>query len=518
MSGGANNFTPNHTSPSSEPGTFWGLFGHRNINTEDNWSWEREVRGYREDADVRKAELERARHMRNTDVIRHPDKFPHLRSTFERGLEDYGKVQIGTAAMGGYSRLEAIQPEQAMPTNPILDPDSTDNANAVIRNPDRRSYDPIIGAYRDEIVEETPRFSPAPPPRPIDKEAGASDVARYAKERERHNRTQEWMPGRPKGGRSLREARPGPILGDDIDEETKRSNEEIQNQHKEEKSKAFNNIFQVHPDQKAEIRAKLGELKSTQTVITGALNRRMVREGGYDPVTLRDRRTGDAVGPLPDKQNTQKMKSVAAGFAAVSRTGANVAYALGSDRYGDPEGGKEKEQKINHAQVDHVKGLMANETRIEAGQHDLEDREIIPSNVQALMDSRYAEYFDPNEEMYDTWENRQVAKAANRTHGGAGVSTIIADYMPSLTAEDLLQNDTMTTWAPRVERADTGDKGMAYTKKIDNYQRKDHGEGLYTTATGHSGMPMSSPIRLWPEERKEISAQAKRIGRAEKGI
>jgi hypothetical protein len=45
--------------------------------------------------------------------------------------------------------------------------------------------------------------------------------------------------------------------------------------------------------------------------------------------------------------------------AELSRTGAHVAYALGSDRYGDPEEGTAKEKNIN----------MENEARVEAGLH-----------------------------------------------------------------------------------------------------------------------------------------------------
>ena len=60
-----------------------------------------------------------------------------------------------------------------------------------------------------------------------------------------------------------------------------------------------------------------------------------MREGGYNPVTLRDRRTGDGVGPLPDTMMEQKV-SMATKHGKNARSGANVAYALGSDRYGVP--------------------------------------------------------------------------------------------------------------------------------------------------------------------------------------
>ena len=105
---------------------------------------------------------------------------------------------------------------------------------------------------------------------------------------------------------------------------------------------------------------------------------------------------------------------MAGSLATKHRTGANVAYALGSDRYGDPDGGKGIEVKVGVAQVDHVSMLMENEGRVEAGFHDLEEREKIPSNVERLMDSRYIAGFDPHDEHLDTMENTQVNIHANR--------------------------------------------------------------------------------------------------------
>ena len=134
-------------------------------------------------------------------------------------------------------------------------------------------------------------------------------------------------------------------------------------------------------------------------ILTRRLAPRQVREGGYDPVTLRDRRTGDEVGPLPDSQIGHKVESIAGSLAKQHMTGAHVAYALGSDRYGDPDAGNVTNVKVHQAHVDHVSMIMQNEGRVEAGGHDLEEREKVPSNVEKLMDLRYADEFEDAAEM-----------------------------------------------------------------------------------------------------------------------
>jgi hypothetical protein len=78
------------------------------------------------------------------------------------------------------------------------------------------------------------------------------------------------------------------------------------------------------------------------------------------------------------------------------------------------------------------------------------------SNVQKLIDDRYAHQFENSAEIATTLRNRQLnvdKKAAN--HAVARIGT---DYHsgsqphlgPQLAVEDLLHNDLMTMWAPRV--------------------------------------------------------------------
>lgn len=81
-----------------------GLFGHGNINQDDGWSWASEVKSYRDSPRVRQQELKRHSNMLKTEVLRKPELFPHLRSTYERGMEAFERVKIGTPAMGHYSR------------------------------------------------------------------------------------------------------------------------------------------------------------------------------------------------------------------------------------------------------------------------------------------------------------------------------------------------------------------------------------------------------------------------------
>ena len=199
-------------------------------------------------------------------------------------------------------------------------------------------------------------------------------VREYTMARERALRTQEWMPGRPKGGRSYKEAARDPILKDVPDAGDLEENERRRQEYYEEQKEVFNNVFQTYPDPRAQVSADREWMNSREGKIKTALHKRMVREGGYDPITLRDRRTGSSVGPLPDDTTRHKVNTVAGSLATKHRTGANVAYALGSDRYGDPDGGSGVEVKVQGAQVDHVTGIMYNEGRVDAGYHDLEER------------------------------------------------------------------------------------------------------------------------------------------------
>jgi len=159
----------------------------------------------------------------------------------------------------------------------------------------------------------------------------------YAQKSERQTRTKMWMPGKPKGGRQYREKydKESPIIGepsDEFEEEMGEKSRVWQGKLKD----TYNTVFQVHGNAKAELKSQKKTQEDKISAFNNALNRRLVREGGYDPVTLRDRRTGETVGPLPDNQMKQKV-SAATVHGTNARSGANVAYALGSDRYGNPE-------------------------------------------------------------------------------------------------------------------------------------------------------------------------------------
>ncbi|GMH92417.1 hypothetical protein TL16_g12342 [Triparma laevis f. inornata] len=469
--------------------------------------------------------------------------------------------------MGEWSRIEAIQSSDETPRNPILEPGDGEYPPGVIP-PKRRSYDPILQRYPDEIEEEkkkaeegeqvkmsaeerkrsvaviayekamekqrlqwehkelSQQLQPHPP---TDFNKGVKD---YTMARERAARTQDWMPGRPKGGRSFKEPLRDPILKDAPDPEVVEQNEKISEKYQEEQKQHFNQVFQTYPDPRAQVRADREWMDERETKIKNALNRRMVREGGYDPVTLRDRRTGDEVGPLPDSQIGHKVESIAGSLAKQHMTGAHVAYALGSDRYGDPDAGNVTNVKVHQAHVDHVSMIMQNEGRVEAGGHDLEEREKVPSNVEKLMDLRYADEFEDAAEMQTSWANTQLDKHMNGaysnayTNGGAGASgTNKMNYTPDLHTSDLLHSDIMTTWAPKIDvkhEEDPRDKGMVYSyHRVNDMYEEGMEREPYRKNYLHEakGAKMSeNGIRIWPEEKKEISGIAGRIMASSKGI
>lgn len=68
-------------------------------------------------------------------------------------MKDYQKVQIGTPAMGEWSRIEAIQSSDETPRNPILEPGDGEYGVGVVPPP-RKSYDPILQRYPDELEED----------------------------------------------------------------------------------------------------------------------------------------------------------------------------------------------------------------------------------------------------------------------------------------------------------------------------------------------------------------------------
>ena len=98
-------------------------------------------------------------------------------------------------------------------------------------------------------------------------------------------------------------------------------------------------------------------------------------------------------------------------------------------------------------------------------------------------------------------------------YSGAGGSKQSLMYSPPISAADVMHSDTLTTWAPKYggQRAkDDKDSGMVYgDKRVDMMYQND-----YLGATGVEG----PGLRLWPEEKKEISGIASRIVAAEKGM
>ena len=169
-----------------------------------------------------------------------------------------------------------------------------------------------------------------------------------------------------------------PIFSERLDDSVLEENLRKQEEFKAKEAGKFNNVFQVYINPRDQVKADKEWLEEKEEAVRNALNKRMVREGAYDPITLRDRRSGQSVGPLPDRTVSTKVNNAAATQASMNRTGAMVAYALGSDRYGDPEGLLASEdsdrQGLQTAQIDHVQELVDNEARVEAGQHDLEPR------------------------------------------------------------------------------------------------------------------------------------------------
>ena len=85
-----------------------------------------------------------------------------------------------------------------------------------------------------EHKELSQQLQPHPP---TDFNKGVKD---YTMARERAARTQDWMPGRPKGGRSFKEPLRDPILKDAPDPEVIEQNEKISEKYQEEQKQHFN--------------------------------------------------------------------------------------------------------------------------------------------------------------------------------------------------------------------------------------------------------------------------------------
>jgi len=523
-----NGFASNQTSHTARSGTMWGLFGHGNINQEDNWEWKDELQNYKLQPQMREKELARHRRILQTNEIRGQGSFPSLESTYVRGMKDLEKTKMGTTSMGDYSHIESIKSRVERDPDPIRH----DPAH-IPRKPDsmrRSDYDPILQKYNDEIDQK--KFSPRPGEEPIQPDS-------YAKLRERNVRTQMWMPGKPKGGRQYREKynHESPIIGEPdekYEEKTATKSTEWQTTLKD----RFNPVFQVHGNAKSELRSQKEDREEKIKSFNVALNKRLVREGGYDPVTLRDRRTGERVGPLPDKQTEQKV-SVATKHGYNARSGANVAYALGSERYGNPSQQAENEsaEKFNIAQVDHVKEIMHNEGNVADGNHDLEMRTVEPTAAQTLMDDRYAhlynaDLFEPN------MDNKQVVTSVN---GGYGLDRLQKEerqknrhYEPVLGVDDLVQDDCMTTWAPVTTLGENSIDprqprehpnpftAAALLEQKAEIEREEEERARHqeddTFSRRYEGKTYREPVRLWPEELKELSRRASDLEKAKKGI
>ena len=161
---------------------------------------------------------------------------------------------------------------------------------------------------------------------------------------------------------------------------------------------------------------------------------------------------------------------------------------------------------------------MSNEGRIESGFHDLESRTKIPTNVEMLMDVRYADQFDVRDEDQTTWANTSINPNVNSfipnlTEEGAGATEASKqNYTPNLTASHLLNSDTMTTWVPSISQKhylDPHDAGMVYNDNRVNEKYKN----MNHVAKG--AVIADVPVRIWPEEKKAISRSSVHV---DKGI
>jgi hypothetical protein len=282
------------TTPSDRSGTFEGMFGHSNINRPSNWSWESEAQQYRTAGEERQAELRRHSHLLHTEAIRHPERFSHLQSAYKRGMQTNEKVLLGTSGMGEFSRLEQIQSARERSEGPIPRDDERED----LPQPRSRSgtYDPILQMYHDEMPQERDgRFETAhrtplhAQPREEEDRSAFLDAASPKPppgrpNKERKQRTAQWMPGRPKGGRSYRaavEKKNGPTIpGDAPEESTTRENEQIRANFQQSEKERYNTVFQVYPDISTEVRESNKARSAVNQGVAAAQNRRMVREGG----------------------------------------------------------------------------------------------------------------------------------------------------------------------------------------------------------------------------------------------
>jgi len=147
------NLLSHTTTPSDRPGTFAGMFGHSNINKPDSWSWSSAAKTYRDEPERRREELERHKGLEEAERTRHPERYKHLQTSYQRGLASNDSVKMGTVAMGQNSRIEAIasRPLEEGRRGPIPEDRAREDVHDVhekAHNYNKRAnnYNPILGA------------------------------------------------------------------------------------------------------------------------------------------------------------------------------------------------------------------------------------------------------------------------------------------------------------------------------------------------------------------------------------
>ena len=68
------------------------ILSHCEELQKQGWNWTEDVKAYRRKNDERAQELLRHSQTMQREVIRNPDMFPHLKTKYVRGLNEYDKV------------------------------------------------------------------------------------------------------------------------------------------------------------------------------------------------------------------------------------------------------------------------------------------------------------------------------------------------------------------------------------------------------------------------------------------
>ena len=275
-----------------------------------------------------------------TERIRHPERFDHLKSTYERGVAGNEKVGHGTAAMGEYSKFEQIGSSSVRASNPIsLDMDRTDaeeNSKSWQQNR-RNAYNPILQKYQDEIDCSSGRygavnnqaFAPTPPSQQQMLTQNQQQFVEGNSQRERVLRTRDWTPGRPKGGRTYREKTQNstPILGDKPEEATLVENERIRQEYYDKEKDRYVRVFQVYPDVMKEVNAMRADAQQKDMEINKALDRRMVRVQSDSHTCVRGTRGEERNEQLPFRSDWLELRgsNCAAPTARLKATVTNCA-------------------------------------------------------------------------------------------------------------------------------------------------------------------------------------------------